>query len=299
MPPARHDLRRAAESDVAPHRVRRRSGDAGQVRQGHQGAGRLHGRHAAHDRERHLRRQRHRARHRLADASQPRRVLRSRQGQEPFLGQALVRRAHHPLPRFVARHRIRRQGHRPRAHRPPPQDPGDLAAVRPRPRRRGNPVDLLQEGDLHPRQGRLARAVRRRAHEGPEGDGRPHRRRHRRSGRRGGPQADRPLGAAIGGKGREGAARQRRRPLWPVHRRGSLQPGNRRDLRRGRRRDHRQVARGAGREGLRRTADPRHRPCQRRPLHPQHAQGRQEFLARGRVVRHLSRHAPRRAADGG
>jgi DNA-directed RNA polymerase subunit beta len=34
----------------------------------YQGAGRLHGRHAADDRERHLLRQRHRARHRVADA---------------------------------------------------------------------------------------------------------------------------------------------------------------------------------------------------------------------------------------
>ena len=49
VPPARHDLRRAAQGDAAPHRVRRRSRDAGQVGQGHQGAGRLHGRHAAHD----------------------------------------------------------------------------------------------------------------------------------------------------------------------------------------------------------------------------------------------------------
>ena len=40
---------RAAQGDAAAHRVRRRSGDPGQVGQGHQGAGRLHGRHAAHD----------------------------------------------------------------------------------------------------------------------------------------------------------------------------------------------------------------------------------------------------------
>ena len=117
-----------------------------QVGQGHQGAGRLHGRHAAHDGQRHLHRQRHRARHRLADAPLAGRVLRPRQGQDPFVGQAAVRRPHHPLSRLLARLRVRRQGHRLCAHRPAPQDSGDVAALRARPRRRGNPVDLLQEG---------------------------------------------------------------------------------------------------------------------------------------------------------
>ena len=76
----------------------------------HQGARRLHGRHAADDEERHLHHQRHRARHRLADAPLARRVLRPRQGQDPFLGQISVRRARHPLSRLLARFRIRRQG---------------------------------------------------------------------------------------------------------------------------------------------------------------------------------------------
>ena len=95
VPPARHDLRRAAEGDAAPDRVRCRRGHRRQVGQGHQGAGRLHGRHAAHDQQRHLHRQRHRARHRLADAPFAGRLLRPRQGQDPFVGQAAVRRAHH------------------------------------------------------------------------------------------------------------------------------------------------------------------------------------------------------------
>ena len=59
----------------------------------------------------------------------PGRVLRPRQGQEPFLGQAAVRRPHHSLSRLVARHRVRRQGHRLCAHRPAPQDSGDVAAL--------------------------------------------------------------------------------------------------------------------------------------------------------------------------
>ena len=49
VPPARHDLLGAAQGDAAPDRVRRRPGYAGQVGQGHQGAGSLHGRDAAHD----------------------------------------------------------------------------------------------------------------------------------------------------------------------------------------------------------------------------------------------------------
>ena len=135
--------RRAAQGDAAPHRVRCRRGDRREVGQGHQGAGRLHGRHAAHDQQRHLHRQRHRARHRLADAPLARRVLRSRQGQDPLLGQAAVRRPHHPVSRLVARHRVRRQGHRLCAHRPAPQDSGDVAAARARHGRRGDPAHLL------------------------------------------------------------------------------------------------------------------------------------------------------------
>ncbi len=76
-----------------------------------------------------------------------------------------------------------------------------------------------------------------------------------------------------------------------------LQPADRRDLRRGRRGDHGEVAAGADRRRLRGAAAARHRPHQHRPLHPQHAGGGQEPLARGGPVRHLPRHAPRRAAD--
>ena len=105
------------------------------------------------------------------------------------------------------------------------------------------------------------------------------------------------VGAPARGEGPEGAARHRRRSLRPVYRRGPLQPGDRRNLRRGRRRDHREVARAVARGRLRRAADPRHRPRQCRRLYPQHAEGRQELVARGRAVRHLSRDASGRAAD--
>ena len=144
VPPARHDLCGAAQGDAAPHRVRYRRGDRRQVGQGHQGAGCLHGRHPAHDQQRHLHRQRHRARDRLADAPLARRVLRSRQGQDPFVGQAPVRRPHHSVSRLLARHRVRRQGHRPCAHRPAPEDSGDVAALCARHGRRGDPQHLLQ-----------------------------------------------------------------------------------------------------------------------------------------------------------
>ncbi len=140
VPPARHDLRGTAQGDAAPHRVRYRRGNRREVGEGHQGAGRLHGRYSAHDDERHLHRQRHRARHRLADAPFARRVLRPRQGQDPFVGQAAVRRARDSVSRLLARHRVRRQGHRLCAYRPSPQAAGDLADVRARPRRRGDPA---------------------------------------------------------------------------------------------------------------------------------------------------------------
>ena len=66
VPAALHDLCRAAQGDAAPDRVRCGPGNRRQVGQGHQGTGCLHGRRSVHDRERHLRRQRHRARDRLA-----------------------------------------------------------------------------------------------------------------------------------------------------------------------------------------------------------------------------------------
>ena len=49
-----------------------------------------------------------------------------------------------PVSRFLARHRVRRQGHRLRAHRPSPQDPRDEPSDGARHGRRGNPLDLLQ-----------------------------------------------------------------------------------------------------------------------------------------------------------
>ena len=64
-------------------------------------------------------------------------------GKTHFLGQVPVLRAHHPLPRLVARLRVRRQGPDPRAHRPPPQAAGDDAAAGARPEPGGDPRLLL------------------------------------------------------------------------------------------------------------------------------------------------------------
>ncbi len=85
-------------------------------------------------------------------------------------GKLLFAAPRHSLPRLLARHRVRRQGHRLCPHRPPPQDSGDVAAHGARHGRRGNPVDLLQRRSTYERdRRRLAHAVRRRDAEGRQG----------------------------------------------------------------------------------------------------------------------------------
>jgi hypothetical protein len=95
---------------VAPGHLRQGRAGRQQGGQGRQGAGSLHGRPAADDRERHLHHQRHRARHRLPVAPVPGRLLRPRQGQDALLRQAVVLRAGDPLPRLLAGLRVRPQG---------------------------------------------------------------------------------------------------------------------------------------------------------------------------------------------
>ncbi len=149
MPSARDDLRRAAARHPAPDRLGRRRRHRLQERARHQGAGRLHGRPAADDRQRHLRDQRHRAGDRVADAPLARRVLRSRQGQDPQLGQVPVLRPHHSLSRLLAGLRVRRQGPDPRAHRPPPQAARDDAAAGAWSDPGRDPALLLRRDRLH------------------------------------------------------------------------------------------------------------------------------------------------------
>ena len=108
--------------------------------QGSEGAGGLHGRDPAHDRQRLVHHQRHRARHRLAAAPLARRVLRARPRQDAHLRQAPVLGARDSVPRLVARLRVRPEGFPVLPRRPPPQDAGDDAAEGDRPHQRGHPA---------------------------------------------------------------------------------------------------------------------------------------------------------------
>ena len=143
-------------------------------------AGGVHGRDTAHDRLRHPRHQRHRAGHRLPAPPFSGRVLRARQGQDPLLGKAALLRPGDPLPRLLARLRVRSEGSRVRAHRPAAQAPRHRAAAGARAqgrgqvgsllqRQRGDPRGLLQDRSLRaqrkagshpPRAGPLARGDR-------------------------------------------------------------------------------------------------------------------------------------------
>ena len=108
--------------------------------------------------------------------------------------------------------------------------------------RRGNPQHVLQARHLQAHQGRLARAVRRHPPARLQGGQRSGRRRHRQGCGRGRQEDHRAPGAPARREGPQGAAHDRRGADRPLHRRGSRQPEDRRDLRRSRRRDHRQGA---------------------------------------------------------
>ena len=72
-------------------------------------------------------------------------------------GKLLYSRARHPLPRLVARLRVRPEGHHLRPHRPPPEDARDRAAARARLLDAGPPQLLLLDRDGVPREGRQVR----------------------------------------------------------------------------------------------------------------------------------------------
>ena len=136
-------LRRADQGDDAAHDLRHpRWWRAHRPR--HQGAGGLLRRNPAHDGHRHVHHQRDRARRRQPAAPEPRRLLRPRQGQDPLERQAPLQRARHPVPRLVARLRVRPEGHHLRPHRPPPEDARDRAPPRARVLDAGSPQLLLQ-----------------------------------------------------------------------------------------------------------------------------------------------------------
>ena len=211
----------------------------------------------------------------------PGRLLRSRQGQDPRLGQVPVRRPRHPLSRLLARLRVRRQGHRLRPHRPQAEAAGHDPALRagqrqhrgqadregrqprsierdPRHGWRRDPRPLLRPGRLHARQGlarpyepeRCAASSREPLIDADTGE----------VVAAAGHQDDAARGREVRGRRLEEPAGRPRRPARPLRRRGPGQHEDRRDLRRGRRRTGRSQDRGDRDAGLRRTADPGHRP---------------------------------------
>jgi DNA-directed RNA polymerase subunit beta len=114
----------------------------------HQGAGGLLRRDPADDRHRHVHHQRHRARRRQPAAPQPRRLLRPRQGQDPLERQAPLQRPRDPIPRLVARLRVRPEGHHLLPHRSSPQDARDGPPARARLHDAGPAELLLQHRDV-------------------------------------------------------------------------------------------------------------------------------------------------------
>ena len=116
---------------------------------------------------------------------------------------------------------------------------------------------------------------------GMKADRRPRRRRHRRSRRRGRQEADRRARPSkLAEKGLK-ALRATDEDLFGQYLAEDLvNPKTGEIYRRSRRRDRpRSRSTGSDRGRLRRDPGPRHRPRQHRPLHPQHADGRQELDA--------------------
>jgi hypothetical protein len=91
-------------------------------------------------------------------------VLRSRRGKtHSSSGKLLYSRADHPVPRLVARLRVRPQGHHLRPHRPPPEAAGHGAPARARATDTQELLDYFyREGDRPHREGRQARQGRQR-----------------------------------------------------------------------------------------------------------------------------------------
>ena len=145
MPAPRAHLCRAVARARAPDDLRQGSAGTEEEGQGHPRARGLSRRDAADDRSRHVRDQRHRARHRLAAAPLPGRVLRSRQGQDALERQAAVLGARDSVSRLVARLRVRSEGLRVRAHRPPAQAAGQHHPARARVHERADPRSVLRE----------------------------------------------------------------------------------------------------------------------------------------------------------
>ena len=229
--------------------------------------------------ERHLHRQRHRARHRLADAPLAGRVLRPRQGQDPLVGQAAVRRPHHSLSRLLARHRVRRQGHRLCAHRPPPQDSGDVAAFALGMDGEEILVDLLQhasstratkDGWRVPFDAERMKGIK--ADRRPRSTPTPARSCSRPA-RSSPPRTARQLAE----KGLKALRATDEDLVGQYIAEDLVNPKTGEIYAEAGDEITEKLLKAPGRSRLRRDPGPRHRPRQRRPLHPQHAGGRQEL----------------------
>ncbi len=138
VPGAGDDLLGAPEGHLPAVRLRQGPRHGCEDHAGRQGRGGLLWRHPAHDRARHVRHQRHGARHRVAAP--------------PFAGRLLhegirarVPRQDHPLPRLLGGVRVRPEGDPLRADRPEAEVPGhDLPAGARARDRRGDPPGVLR-----------------------------------------------------------------------------------------------------------------------------------------------------------
>ena len=237
--------------------------------------------------------------------------------------QVPVRRAGDPVSRLLARLRVRQQGPRLRPHRPQAEAAGHHAAVCAGRRGHGAAARRARgQGRDRSSSAKSAAWIRRRSSATstarwcsttpPKGWARPFDPDAFRGIKLLEPIVDAATGevvadaeakltAAPGAPHRredQGSAGRPHRSARPLRGRGPGQPGNRRDLRRGRRGTDRAEARRAGGGRRHQAADAGGRPVER-AVDPQHAGGGQELQPRRCADRHLPRHASGRAADAG
>ena len=170
------------------------------------------------------------------------RVLRARPRQDPLLRQAALLRARDPLPRLVARLRVRPQGLPLFPRRPPPQDAGDDPAegaglqprAHPRPSSSSStPSTSTKKGiefEVVPERMKGEIAKLRHRHQGRQGDRAEGQAHHREAHPR------------DGSRGHEEARRRARLPARPHARQEPGQHGDGRDRRQRQRGDHRGAA---------------------------------------------------------
>ena len=138
VPGAGDDLLGPAEGHLPPLRLRQGPRDGRQDDARRQGRGSLLRRHPADDRARHVRHQRHRARHRVPAPPFAGRLLHEGVG-------ARLPGEDHSVPRLLGGVRVRPEGRALRPHRPQAEVPGDDLPAGPGPRdRRGHPAAVLR-----------------------------------------------------------------------------------------------------------------------------------------------------------